>query len=97
MRKRKKTIPLPLPVVYTKEGKWIVAWCPIIDVATQGRTIEEAQENLEDLAKCYFEDPDTPKPKVEEIISTSVSISTIPVKISEGVVHFKKASTIVPS
>lgn len=40
---------IPLPVVITKEGKWFVACCPILDVATQGKTEKEVKENMEDL------------------------------------------------
>jgi predicted RNase H-like HicB family nuclease len=36
-------------VVITKEGKWFVACCPILDVATQGKTEKEVKENMEDL------------------------------------------------
>jgi predicted RNase H-like HicB family nuclease len=32
--------------VVQKEGKWYVSWCPELDIASQGETIEEAIENL---------------------------------------------------
>ena len=53
---------VPLPVAITKEGKWFVASCPILDVATQGKTEKEVRENMEGLISDYFNDPDTPKP-----------------------------------
>lgn len=59
MADRKTTI--PLPVVITKEGDWFVAFCPILDIATQGKTEAEVKENMEDLIKDYFHDPDTLK------------------------------------
>jgi len=37
------------PVLISKEGKWFVACCPILDIATQGRTEEEVKENMVDL------------------------------------------------
>ena len=86
---------IPLPVVFTKEGKWHVAWCPVIDVATQGKTFEEAEENIKDLIHWYFEDKDTPKPTLKTIMSMSVSISTVPVKIPRGVAHSSKTSHTV--
>ncbi len=81
---------IPLPVVITKEGKWFVASCPVLDVATQGKTEEEVKENMEDLINDYFKDPDTPKPEISAIMS--VSLTNIPVNIPEGVLHRKAPS-----
>ena len=39
-----------------------MACCPILDIATQGRTEEEVKENMVDLIQEYMEDPDTQKP-----------------------------------
>jgi len=50
---------VPLPVVISKEGKWFVASCPVLDIATQGKTEKEVRENMEDLINDYFNDPDT--------------------------------------
>ena len=49
------------PVLISKEGKWFVASCPMLDIATQGRTEEEVKENMVDLIEEYMEDPDTQK------------------------------------
>lgn len=35
-----------------------VAWCPEVDVASQGRTIEDAFSNLKEALELYFEDED---------------------------------------
>lgn len=48
---------LPLPIVISKEGKWFVASCPILDIATQGKTEEEVKEMMQDLINDYFKDP----------------------------------------
>ena len=63
---------VPLPVVIAKEGKWFVASCPVLDIATQGKTEKEVKANMGDLINDYFNDPDTPKPKMK--ISSSVDI-----------------------
>jgi predicted RNase H-like HicB family nuclease len=42
---------ISFPVLISKEGKWVVACCPILDIATQGRTEEEVKENMVDLIK----------------------------------------------
>ncbi len=84
------TVPVPLPVVIAKEGRWFVASCPILDIATQGRTEKEVKEMMEDLINDYFKDPDTPKPSIKAIMS--VSLVNIPVKLPKGALH-SKAST----
>lgn len=45
---------MPLPVILTKEGKWFVAACPVLDIATQGKTEKEVKENMEDLINEYL-------------------------------------------
>ena len=82
---------ISFPVLTSKEGKWFVACCPLLDIATQGRTEEEVKENLEDLIEEYMEDPDTQKPDFETIMSTSVTMTSIPVKI-RSVYHATKTS-----
>ncbi len=82
---------IPLPVVIAKEGSWFVASCPILDIATQGKTEEEAKEMMEDLVNEYFKDPDTPKPEIKAIMS--ISLTNIPVNIPEGALHSKTSSS----
>ena len=41
--------------IIKKEGKWYVAYCVELGVASQGKTIEEAQKNLEEAAELYLE------------------------------------------
>jgi len=74
---------ISFPVLISKEGKWFVACCPILDIATQGRSGEEVKENMVDLIQEYMEDPDTQKPDWETIMSTSLTLASIPVKIKE--------------
>jgi predicted RNase H-like HicB family nuclease len=47
-----------LPAVVAKKEKWFTASCPILDVISQGETIEKAKENLAEalslfLISCY--------------------------------------------
>lgn len=76
-----------------KEGKWFVASCPPLDIATQGRTEQEVKENMEDLINEYFKDPDTPKPEIESIMS--VSLTNIPIDVPEGILHGKTSTSAV--
>ncbi len=39
----------------TLEGGWYVAQCLDVDVASQGKTKQEAKENLRDALELYFE------------------------------------------
>jgi len=84
------TVQVPVPILLTREGKWFVASCPILDIATQGRTEKEVKENLANLIHEYLRDPDTRKPSLDELMS--LSLANIPVKLPEGVLH-RKAST----
>jgi len=81
---------IPLPILITKEGKWFVASCPILDIATQGKTEKEVKENMAELINDYLSDPDTPKPALDDLMS--LSLTNIFVKVPEGVFH-SKAST----
>lgn len=77
---------IQMPVFINKyDDKWYSATAPQLDLVTQGRTIEEAKENMADLLNLYFEDPYTIKPKPENLVS--VDIAFIPVDIPEGVSH----------
>ena len=81
---------VPLPILITKEGKWFVASCPILDIATQGKTEKEVKENMAELIDEYLLDPDTPKPSLDDLMS--FSLTNIPVKIPESVMHGKTAT-----
>lgn len=85
------TVKLPLPIMITKEGKWFVASCPILDIATQGRSEKEVKENMYELIMEYLSDPDTSKPSLDELIS--LSLANTRVKIPEGVLHRKTPTT----
>jgi predicted RNase H-like HicB family nuclease len=45
-----------LTAVITKEGKWYVAKSLEVEVASQGKTMEEALANLKGALELYFED-----------------------------------------
>jgi len=74
----------------TKEGKWFVASCPVLAIATQGKTEKEVKENMEDFINDYFSDPDTFKPTIQTLMS--FSLTNIPIEISEGVLYNKTAT-----
>ena len=86
------TTQVPLPILITKENKWFIASCPILDIATQGKTEKEVKENMTDLINDYLNDPDTQKPTMEDLLS--LSLTNVPVKIPEGVLNRKASATI---
>jgi predicted RNase H-like HicB family nuclease len=53
--KAKKEGFIDLEMVVTKEGKQYSSWCPLLDIASCGKTPIEAVENLCDAIKCYLE------------------------------------------
>lgn len=56
MKENKNEFPVSLPVIVSREGKWFVAACPLLDIATQGKTEKEVKENIEELMQEYFSD-----------------------------------------
>ncbi len=59
-----------LTATVTPDGDWYVARCLDVEVASQGRSIDEALANLREALELYFEDepaPDTREPIVAPI------------------------------
>ena len=44
-----------LTAIIEAEGSGYVALCPELDVASQGNSIEEARENLQEALELFFE------------------------------------------
>ena len=68
------------PIIICREGKWVVVYCPILDIATQGKTEKEAIENIRELIVEYLKDPDTPKPYFDKLSFPSLSYVEVPLK-----------------
>ena len=66
---------LELSAVVRREGKFYVASCPEFDVASQGKSVEEALANLKEALELFLEDEDVEKPsRVEAPIVTIVRV-----------------------
>jgi len=50
---------LSLTAVIWREGDWFVSQCAELGVASQGRSEEEALENLEEAVLLYLQDDET--------------------------------------
>ena len=52
------TVPPWLSTVIQSEGSNFVAWCPELDIASQGDSVEEAHSNLREALELFFETAD---------------------------------------
>jgi predicted RNase H-like HicB family nuclease len=41
--------------IIEREADWFVALCPELDIASQGKTVEEARTNLIEAIELFFE------------------------------------------
>jgi predicted RNase H-like HicB family nuclease len=75
-----------LSAIVRQEGKLQVAWCPELDIASQGKDIEAALKNLQEAVELYLEDEDAKVPKGKSPVITTLSVET----------HAKTTSNIRP-
>ena len=67
---------LELSAVVWREERLYVALCPELDVASQGKSVEEALRNLKEALELYLDDEDVEKPSsVEAPIVTLVKVN----------------------
>ncbi len=53
--KTQEKLYLHCSVLVRQEGDQYASWCPELDVASSGATIEEASTNLNDAIHCFLE------------------------------------------
>jgi predicted RNase H-like HicB family nuclease len=41
--------------IIEREDDWYVALCPELDIASQGKTVDEARRNLQEALELFFE------------------------------------------
>ena len=73
-----QTVQFSIPIFINREGKWFVAECPLLNVATQGRTEKEVKENMKNLLWDYLRDADTPKEFLKQLNSPSLTYISVP-------------------
>ena len=59
-----------LSAVINKEEDIYVSWCPELDIASQGKSIEESLANLKEALELYLEDEDAQLPKGTPLFTT---------------------------
>ena len=60
-------------VIIQKEEEWYVAKCIDNNVASQGKTIEEALENLKEAIELYYQDEPPIQPK--QLLITTLEVT----------------------
>ena len=53
--KNREQLYLQYSVLVRLEGKEYASWCPELDVASSGATVEEAAANLRDAVRCFLD------------------------------------------
>ena len=66
-----------LSAVVHREGGWFVSWCPELDVASQGRSVEDAIANLREALELRLEDASVELPE-EPFLLTTVEVERAP-------------------
>jgi predicted RNase H-like HicB family nuclease len=62
--------------VLWKEGRLQIAWSPELDIASQGKNVEDALSNLREAIELYLEDEDAKIPVDRSAILTTLSVET---------------------
>jgi predicted RNase H-like HicB family nuclease len=68
-----------LTAIIEREDDWYVALCPELDIASQGKTIEEARDNLIEALELFFETASSWE--IQERLHTEVFVTRIEVSI----------------
>lgn len=66
-----------LTAIIEKEGDGYVALCPEVDVASQGRNVEEARSNLKEALELFFDSADPSE--IAQRLGTEVFITQVEV------------------
>ncbi len=69
-----------LTALIEREGDWYVSLCPELDIASQGRTVEEARTNLAEALGLFFEEASAEE--IAERSAAEVYVTTVEVAIA---------------
>jgi len=63
-------------IIIKKEEEWFVATCLENDIASQGKTLDEATENLKEAIALHYEDEtEKTRPKSDQIYITTLEMA----------------------
>jgi predicted RNase H-like HicB family nuclease len=68
-----------LTAVIEREGNGYVSFCPEVDVASQGDTVQEASENLKEAVELFFET--APKEEISRRLHNEVYVTRLEVMV----------------
>ena len=69
-----------LTALIEREDNLFVALCPEADVASQGRTIEEARSNLVEALELFFEHADSSE--IQQRLRSEVFVTSVEVAVA---------------
>lgn len=69
------------PVFIFKGQGDFIAETPVLDLAAQGETEQEAIESLKDMIVDWMSDPHTDKPNIKSVVNMEVGIKIIPIQL----------------
>lgn len=64
--------------IVRQEGKHYVAWCPELDIASSGESVEEAYKNLADAVDLYLQTLDETGEKQQVLTERGIPVSSLP-------------------
>ncbi len=68
-----------LTAIIEREDDWYVALCPELDIASQGKTIEEARDNLVEALELFFETASASE--IGERLHTEIFVTRLEVNV----------------
>ena len=68
-----------LTALIEREGDGFVALCPELDVASQGRSIEEARANLTEALELFFETAD--QTEIDERLHSETYVTRLEIAV----------------
>jgi len=69
------TMTYKVTVIVQKDDDWYVAKCLENSVASQGKTVEEALDNLKEALELYYEDIPTEQDKQKQMFVTTLEVT----------------------
>ena len=74
-----------LTAVIEKEGKWYVATCPELGVASQGRSLEEAEAMIQEAVELLLEEAEAMIREAVELLLEEADEAEIQRRLNRGV------------
>ena len=71
-----------LTAIIEKEGNGYVALCPEVDVASQGKTIDEARANLKEALELFFETAS--REEINERLHNEIYITNMEIAVGQA-------------